>query len=223
MIAATASYVRILPGFYSRPDYFAADVEKGTIRTPAGVRTCALTDDFLLGFRSALAFECGKASDKVFKACGRKWGQSFVERFDRELGDYYGVPVRDLSAGIVEKCLDDAFRAHGWGHLVVDYAEYDRGLIAVTVHDSVIPAVFGPSDKPSDTLMAGFLAAVFSFYSNLELDAQQTDCPSRGSDASRFVIGLSDRLADVPKWNRDRIPHAAIVRRLASNRSEVNS
>jgi hypothetical protein len=223
MSAATASYVRILNGYFTRPDYFTADVEKGTIRTPTGVRTCALTDDFLLGFRSALVFECGKASDRVFKSCGRKWGVSFVERFDRELGEYYGVPVRDLSAGIVEKCLDDAFRAHGWGQLAVDYGEYDNGLIQVTIHDSVLPAIFGTGDKPSDALMAGFLAAVFSFYANTDLDCQQTDCPSRGADASRFVIGLAGRLTDVPKWTKDKLAHATVVRRLVAARPEKTS
>jgi len=218
MSAATASYVRILGGYFTRPDYFTADVEKGTIRTPTGARTCALTDDFLIGFRAALQFECGKASERVFKSCGRKWGASFVERFDRELGEYYGVPVRDLSAGIVEKCLNDAFRAHGWGKLSVDYAEYDNGIVQVTIADSVLPAIFGSSDKPTDALMSGFLATIFSFYANTELDCQQTECPSRGADASRFVLGLASRIAEVPKLLKDNLSHTIIVRRLTATR-----
>jgi uncharacterized protein len=218
MSVATASYVRILPGYFTQPNFFAADIEKGTIRTPTGVRTCALTDDFLNGFRAALQFECGKATDRVFKSCGRKWGLSFVNRFDRELGEYYGVPIRDLSAGIVEKCLTDAFRAHGWGKLTIDYAEYDHGIVQVTIEDSVMPAIFGSSEKSSDAMMSGFLASIFSFYANTELDCQQTDCPSRGADASRFVISLAERIAEVPKWIKDNLQHATIVRRLLANR-----
>ena len=33
MSAVAGSYVRLLNGYFSRPDFFAADVEKGTIRT----------------------------------------------------------------------------------------------------------------------------------------------------------------------------------------------
>ena len=41
MTPETASYVRLLSGYYSRPDYFAADVEKGTIRTAGRDARCA--------------------------------------------------------------------------------------------------------------------------------------------------------------------------------------
>jgi len=214
MTQETASYVRLVSGHYSRPDYFAADVAKGTIRTPSGTRICALTDDFLRGFRAAVQFECGKATDRVYKRCGFRWGTSFVERFDREMTEYFGVPARDMSAGLVERTLDEAFRAHGYGKLAVDYAEYDRGFLQVTLTDSVMPAVMGRADKPTDALMCGFLAAVFGFYASAELDCVQTECPSRGADASRFLIGLAARLAPVPKLVADNLPHAAILTRL---------
>jgi len=214
MSTETASYIRLVNGYFSRPDYFAADVEKGTISTPTGTRICALTDDFLLGFRSALMFECGKAGDRVFKKCGFRWGTAFIERFDRELSEHYGVPARDMSAGLMERALDEAFRYHGWGKFDIDMSEYEQGFVQVRIGDSVMPAVVGASDKPTDWLMAGFLAAVFSYYGDTELDCIQTDCPSRGADASRFIVGLADRLAPAVKWTADKLPHAAIVNRL---------
>ncbi|MCU0704209.1 MAG: hypothetical protein MUF18_09570 [Fimbriiglobus sp.] len=214
MTAVAGSYVRLLNGYFSRPDFFREDVEKGTIRTPTGTRICALTDDFLLGFRSAVQFECGKATDRVFKACGKKWGKTFVERFDRELTDHFGVPLTDVSAGLVERCLDEAFRFYGWGKPAIDLTDYDAGLVAVSVADPVMPTVVGAADKPTDALFAGFFAAVFTHYAKTDLDCQQTDCPSRGADASRFVIGLAARLKDVPKWVGENLPHTVILRRL---------
>ena len=62
--------------------------------------------------------------------------------------------------------------------------------------------------------MAGFLGAVFSFYAGTELDCHQTECPTRGADASRFVVGLADRLRPVPGWVGERLGHAAILGRL---------
>lgn len=214
MTQETASYVRLVSGYYSRPDYFTADVTKGTIRTPAGTRICALTDDFLRGFRTAVQFECGKATDRVYKRCGFRWGTSFVERFDREMTEYFGVPAREVSAGLVERALDEAFRAHGYGRLAVDYAEYDHGFIQVTLTDSVMPAVVGRADKPTDALMCGFFAAVFGFYANAELDCAQTQCPSRGAESSRFLVGLASRLTPVPKLVADNLTHATILTRL---------
>lgn len=210
----TASYVRYLTGYYSQPDFFHADPGLGTIRTPTGTRICALTDDFLRGFRSAVQFECGKATDRVFKKCGLRWGNAFVQRFDRELSQYYGVPLRDVSAGIVQKCLDEAMRYHGWGKLSMDLSTYDQGIVQLTLEDSVMPEVLGHTDKPSDSLIAGFFAAVFSYYAMQELDCQQTDCPSRGANASRFVVGLPDRLSGVPQMVAEKLSHQTIVRRL---------
>lgn len=215
----TASYVRLLNGYFSRPDYFRADVALGTLRTAAGTRMCVLTDDFLRGFRAAVQFECGKATDRVFKKCGVRWGTTFVQRFDRELTDHYGVPARDVSAGLVIHCLDEAFRYHGWGKLAVDLAHYDAGLVCLTLTDSVLAEVSGAADKPADALMAGFFAGIFRHYAQQELDCQQTDCPTRGADASRFVVGLPDRLAEVPKWVAERVGHAAVVRRLTAQES----
>jgi hypothetical protein len=217
MSTISASYVRLLNGFYTRPDYFKANVEKGTIRTPNGVRTCALTDDFLNGFLAAVQYECGKASDRVFKSCGRKWGKTFVERFDQEMTEFYGVPLRELSTGIVENSLDEAFRAHGWGSLALDYSIRSHGFLAATITDSVMPAITPNASKPSDALMAGFLSAILGHYSCIELECHQTECTSRGGAASVFVIGLADRLKDVPKWVKDNTPHRTIIRRLTQN------
>jgi uncharacterized protein len=214
MSTETASYIRLLNGYFSRPDYFQADVEKGTIRTPTGTRMCALTDDFLLGFRSALVYECGKAGDKVFKRCGFRWGTTFIQRFDRELSEHYGVPARDMSTGLIERALDEAFRYHGWGKLEIDLSDYDHGFVQLKVTDSVMPAVIGPAERPSDALMAGFFAAVFTYYSDTELDCHQTDCPSRGAEASRFVVGLAGRIAPVTKLLADKLSHNVIMNRL---------
>ena len=218
----TASYVRLLNGYYSRPDYFRSDVEKGTLRTAAGTRMCVLTDDFLRGFRAAVLFECGKATDRVFKKCGVRWGTSFVHRFDRELTDHYGVPARDVSAGLVIHCLDEAFRYHGWGKVAVDLTHYDAGLVGLTLTDGVLAEVSERTDKPADALLAGFFAGVFKFYAQQELDCVQTDCPTRGADASRFLVGLPDRLAAVPKWVAEKAGHAVIVRRLTAGEETLS-
>lgn len=210
----TASYVRVLDGYYARPGYFTTDLARGMIRTPTGARICVVTEDFLRGFRAAVRFECGKATDRVFKKCGVRWGAAFAARFERELSDHFGVPAKELSAGLVQNCLDEAFRHHGWGRVVLDLTAYDWGVVQVTVHDPVMAAVVGQSDRPADSLTAGFLAGVFGYFAGTELDCQQTECPTRGAAAARFVVGGPVRLKPVPGWVADGTPHAAVVARL---------
>jgi predicted hydrocarbon binding protein len=211
--------VRLRGNIYARPDYFLTDVTKGATRTPSGVRVCTLTSDFLLGFRDAVVYECGKSYRAVMKACGKRWGGTFVTRFDKELTAVYQTPTKELPAGVVHACLADAFNYHGWGKLSIDVSAAEDGFVQVSVTDPVFPSVVRESDRPVDHLMAGLLASVFSHLAGTTLDAVQTDCPTRGASASRFIIAAPERIAAAEGWI-DAAPadapltHDAILRRL---------
>jgi predicted hydrocarbon binding protein len=211
--------VRLRGNLYARPDYFTTDVTKGATRTPSGVRVCTLTGDFLLGFRDALVYECGKSYRAVMKACGRRWGATFVARFDKEITTAYQTPAKDLPAGVVHACLADAFSYHGWGKLAIDLSAADDGLILVELADPVLPGLIREADRPVDHLMAGLLGSVFGHFAGAPLDAVQTDCPTRGAAAGRFVVAAPDRVAAAEGW-LDAAPadapltHDAVVRKL---------
>lgn len=220
--------VRLKGNLFARPDYFRTNVVTGATRTPSGTRVCALTSDFLLGFRDALVYECGKSFRPIMKACGRRWGTTFVARFVKELAMAYQTPAKDLPAGVVHVCLSDAFNYHGWGRLTIDLSAADHGLVIATVADSVLPGLVRESDRAVDHLMTGFLATVFGHFAGATLDAVQTDCPTRGATASRFVIGAPDRIAEVERWldeaPLDAVPtHEAVIRRLIQPAGVVNS
>ncbi|QJW97811.1 V4R domain-containing protein [Frigoriglobus tundricola] len=211
--------VRLKGNIYARPDYFTTDVTRGATRTPGGTRICALTSDFLLGFRDALVYECGGAFKGVMKSCGRRWGKTFVARFEKELLALYQTPVKDLPAGVVHACLADAFAYHGWGRLTLDLSGAADGVLVAEIGDSVMPALVRESDRPVDHLMAGLLAAVFGHFAGAPLECVQTDCPTRGGAASRFVIAAPERVAQVEAW-LDAAPadapltHDAVLRKL---------
>ena len=213
--------VRLKGNLYARPDYFSTDVSRGSTRTPTGTRICSLTSDFLLGFRDALIYECGKSFRPVMKTCGRRWGAAFVLRFEQELSAAYQVPMNDLPAGVVHACLDDAFNYHGWGRLSVDLSASDAGVIQAEVTDSIMPSLVHESDRPVDHLLSGLLAAIFSRFSGAELGCVQTDCVSTGAASSRFVITSTDRAAEIEAWlesgdGTGATPsHDAVVRRLS--------
>ena len=222
-MSLTDPQVRLKGNLFARPDYFVTDVSKGSTRTPSGTRICSLTSDFLLGFRDALIYECGKSFRPVMKTCGRRWGAAFVLRFEQELAAAYQVPMNELPAGVVHACLDDAFNYHGWGRLTIDLSASDAGLILLEVADSVMPSLVQESDRPVDHLMSGLLAAVFSRFAGADLGCVQTDCPSLGAPISRFVIMAADRVAEIESWlesgdGTGATPsHEAVVRRLSTS------
>jgi hypothetical protein len=143
----------------------------------------------------------------------------FARRFDRELTAYYQAPLRSLSAGLVHACLADAFNYHGWGKLTVDLADLGHGFLTVTVANAALPALVTEADRPVDLLMAGLLAAVFAHLAGADLDAVQTECPSMGAEAERFVVGPAARIKEIEQWlataaPHAAVPHAAVVERL---------
>lgn len=187
--------LRLKGNLYGRPGYFQTDVAKGVTRTPTGQRVCTLPSEFLLGFRDALIYECGKAYRKVMKAAGTKWGVRFAARFDKDVSAAYQAKLRDLPAGLVHTCLADAFAANGYGRLDIDLSLCDDGIVVADVRDPVMPTLVREADRPVDLLTAGMLGAVFAHLTGERVDAIQTECPSLGADRSRFVIARADAVA----------------------------
>lgn len=194
-------FLRVRPNLYAKPAYFNTDVSLGATRTPRGVRVCALTNDFLIGFRDAVIFESGKAYRRVLKTCGRRWGGQFMRRFEADVTAHYQTPLAELSAGVIHACLADAFNYHGWGLLAIDLKHLDEGVVIAEIRNPLMPEVIGESDRPVDFLMAGLLAAVFSHLSGQEVDCVQTDCPTQGADASRFLASSVERIKELDAWS----------------------
>jgi len=207
------------PNFYAENGYCTTEVPRGVMRNRAGTRMIALTTDFLLGLRRALTDECGPAADTIFKSCGRKWGILFARRFEKELGDYYGLPLRDFTMAMFLSCLSEAFSHNGFGRLTLDLDHQHQGLLIAEVRQAIMAGLVGQAEQPADAMMAGVFVGFFSQLSGETLDCVQTTCAACGSDASRFVIGLSERLTAVPGWVEAGKSHADIVAALAEVRA----
>jgi uncharacterized protein len=223
MIAETTLTDDALSGgnYYAEGRYCHTDVRRGVTRTRAGNRICCLTADFLVGFRKAIADETGPAADTVFRSCGRKWGGFVAKRFDAEMTEFLGRPVRDLALAKFQAHLTELFSHHGWGKVTLDLSRHDQGLIVVGVSDPIFAAILKPDEKPTqpvDSLMAGILAGLFTELFGQDLDCYQTKCKALGHGDSVFVVGLTSRLAGVPAWQEAGKAHDQILRELANVR-----
>jgi predicted hydrocarbon binding protein len=219
MTAETATPDALAGGnFYAEGMYCHTDVRRGVTRTRTGTRLVALTSDFLAGFRRAVVDECGPAADTVFRSCGRKWGGFLASRFDADMTQFHGRPVRELSMAKLQACVADLFSHHGWGRVELDLGRHEQGLVVVTISDPVFASLTGPSDRPVEALTAGVLAGFFSALFGQDLDCAQTGCKARGEPAARFVVGLAPRLAGVRGWVEGGKTHDQVVAELATVR-----
>ena len=113
-----------------------------------------------------------------------------------------------MGAGLVERSLDESFRAHGYGALAVDLGEYDSGFVQVALTDPVMPSVVGPSEKTADALMSGFFAARVQL---LRGHPNSTACRPSAPRAARprAASSSASRRASRPRprWSADKLAH----------------
>src|SRR2546423_15032297 len=111
---------------YVRGDYFAedryltADPAAGLLRDPTGTPMLVLPRALLDSLHEVLAAECGPVAERVLAAVGRKWGQAFAARFERELSEYYGAPLAEWPFARFETCVASALAILGWGRTELD-------------------------------------------------------------------------------------------------------
>ncbi|MBY0522997.1 MAG: hypothetical protein K2R98_06345 [Gemmataceae bacterium] len=203
---------------YAEGIYAKTDVVKGVTRNRLGTRLCSLSEDFLLGMRRAIVDECGSAADAVFKSCGKRWGALLARRFEKEMSEFYGKAIGEFSMSMFLGCLVELFSHHGWGKLNLDLTHYEEGLLIAELRSAIMADLVKEADQPADTLFAGIFGGFFATLTGEDLDCVQTTCTACGADASRFVIGLTPRLADVEAWRNDGTNHADIIANLAQVR-----
>jgi hypothetical protein len=201
--------------YFAEGQYLKTDIAKGVTRNRSGTRMISLTSDFLGGLRKAFHTECGPAAESVFRTCGKLWGKQFAERFDKELSEYYQMPVREFRVSSFLACLNECFSHHGWGNLSLDLDHHERGLIVAIVSNPPMAEIVGTNEEPVDSLLAGVLGAFFSHFTGETLDCMQTQCRAMGATESRFVIGLGSRLERVMELVKEGKSHEEILAELA--------
>jgi uncharacterized protein len=223
-MAATA--LRLKPNPFAEPEYFRTDVTKGVTRTATGTRICTLPSDFLLGFRDAVIYECGRSYRGVMKAAGKRWGAQFIKRLDREMTAHYGSGFKDLPRGLIRVILAESFASHGYGRLHIEDIELAPEWLTIEVIDPMLPSLVRESERPVDMLTAGMVGAIFSYLSGRGLDGVQTECPSLGADRSRFLVGPAAKVGEIETWfdETDPMPtHEDVLLRIFNSTTEAES
>ena len=85
------------------------------------------------------------------------------------------------------------------------------GLIEARLEHSICGAVIHDEDDFSDPLMCGILASLLTYLSGQDIDCVQTECISRGAEASRFVITGAARLEQAEANLKAGMTHEELV------------
>lgn len=193
--------------YFSPLDYIDLNAGKGVITSRSGTRMVAFPHQFTLGLLESLEDECGQAWPVVMYKCGEWWGRRQMQRYEKELGEYYQSSLEELPTAQVHASLIEAWATQGWGRLSLNLNDIKQGLIYAKVSNTPFAEVFKKSGRdakgmPVDHLIAGALAGMFAHASNAEIAAHEISCEGRGDDHCFFVVGLAERVKEVPNWLR---------------------
>jgi hypothetical protein len=206
-----------LAGNYFAPDvYVQGDFESGLIENRQGGRLIALPETFLKAIYTGLEFEVGSSAEIVLFKCGRWWGKNFYRRFSEEVSAYYHKPIAEMAMVELLQCLQQCWKAHGWGNINLDFDYYQQGFLVVKIEQSAFAATVKSSEKPTCFIESGLLSGFFSQLSGTELHCVQTTCESLGAMCNLFILGLAKRLEPVSDWLKQGENHNTIIDRLCS-------
>lgn len=181
------------------------DLREGVLWNPAKTRLCLLSNDFLTGVYNAVKDEAGPAWPVIFKTCGRIWGERIMRRLEREAQVVGNLQIRELPVSMFLRFFREYFVYHGWGLMTIDVSRArETGIVTAALEDSIFAEVIRDEDEFSDPMIAGILAGMLSYMSGQDLDGVQTECISRGAEASRFVVTGAARLRGISEKNQVR-------------------
>jgi predicted hydrocarbon binding protein len=204
--------------FFAQPGYLTQDLKRGTIENRSGMRMLALTDDFLLALGNTLEAELGERAGPALKAIGRDWGQQAGQTLASQMEQHFGQKLMEMPLNMFAANVTEAFQHHGWGNFRFDFSRYASGLLTVIVGSPIVGSSVQHATRPVETLLSGFLAGMFSYFSGTDLDCLQTECAARGAAESRFILTLPERLQAVAAWVGEGKAHDQIVHELEQTR-----
>jgi uncharacterized protein len=205
--------------FYTTKDYLTWDMKAGVLRSRGGARIMAFPQCFMIGLFDGLEDECGQAWSIVLYRCGEWWGKRQMERMEKNLSEHFESPLSELPTAQVHASIQEAWATEGWGRMKLNLDNLEKGILHVTVTQSPISAAYIESGRdakgrPVDSLTAGAVAGMFSHAAKADLVAHQTTCIVAGAPVNEYLVGLRDRLKDVPAMQRKGMTTAEIIANL---------
>lgn len=208
----------LVPNCFAPTSYFDLDVRAGVMRNRFGAKCCSLSGHFLRGLYVALQHEAGPAWRSILRHCGESWGTRFAQRFLREVGQFYGQSLEEMSMLRFDALVRECFAVHGWGRMQTDFSRLDAGVIQIEVANPVMSEALGIAEARTEVLLEGVLKSLFREVTDQPLECYETQSAALGATSSIFILAHEKRMAAVPGLIEAGETHATILERVLSEK-----
>jgi len=117
---------------------------------------------------------------KLYLAVKKSTIQGLIPQFETNLG---------MEKQKETKLIEEFFSFSGWGNLqVIDMQTEAKRAIVVVDNSPFATALRGKTQYPSDTIMRGTLAGLFSAVFKEEIDCVEVECAAQNSERCKFII-----------------------------------
>lgn len=188
--------------YYDPKDFFTRDARTGTIRRRDGLRSVAVSEDFIAALMAGTAQEVGdEAARAICYKTGVEWAladmRNFKPAMEQEFG---GVSMGQMQVNFVLETWWWPLDTEGWGAWKFDFGRRKDGLITVDLKESVVAKSLERIGKPVCYLYAGMFGGLFTFLSGRDLNCIEIQCYASGDDVCKFLVGKESRINAASFW-----------------------
>ncbi|NJL42913.1 MAG: hypothetical protein HC935_05190 [Pseudanabaena sp. SU_2_4] len=175
---------------------YYSDSASGLLSTSQGKRLIVAPDLLINSIHQTLLSEVGELASMAFYTFGFSWGKSFYASTRKEIELYYETPISQMNATEFFATIQQLWRAHGLGKVIVDFSFTQEGLLLVTIENSGISIVEEKAESKSFSVEAGFLAGWFSAQTNQDLSAYATNWNAKPR-RTQYLIGAKSQIEQI--------------------------
>lgn len=188
--------------YYDPSDFFTRDPETGAVRRRDGLRSVAVSEDFVAALMAGTAEEVGdEAARAICYKTGVEWAladmRNFKPAMEKEFG---GVGLGEMHLNFVLETWWWPLDTQGWGGWRFDFERRKEGMITVDLKESVVAQSLERIGRPVCYLYAGMFSGLFSFLSGRDLNCIEIQCYASGDDLCKFIVGKESRINAASFW-----------------------
>lgn len=203
--------------YYDPEDFFVRNPETGEIRRRDGLRSIAISEDFIASLLAGTAQEVGEeAARAILYQTGVRWGledmRNFQPAIEKEFG---GTPFSEMHLNFILETWWWPLTTQGWGGWKYDFSMKKQGIFTIDLHDSVIAQSLERLGRPVCYWYAGLFAGLFTHLSKRDLSTIEIQCYASGHDVCRFMVGSDKRINPAAFWVEEGATAQEVLEKLA--------
>lgn len=149
-----------------------------------GDRHVLIRPALLVNLQRQMEQTVGASTKGILYLAGEKSGKEGVHEIPDLLR---GFPLEETPFETAKR-MADILALAGWGRFEVGSLDVERRRGVITLENSAIAEMYGPSKKPVCHLLAGWIAGIASRLFGTEILCEEAACRAQGKDRCEFQL-----------------------------------